>query len=167
MERTHPKRIGPYRILELKGEGAWGLVYLAEQQEPVRRRVAIKVLKRGVDTDEVLARFAAERQAMAMMSHPNIAQVYDAGATEQGQSYFVMEYVAGEPITEYCDHHKLSVAERVELLQRVCEAIQHAHQKGIIHRDLKPTNVLVAHLEGRAVPAESRPVSSERRIVLQ
>ena len=113
-DRTHPKRIGPYRILELKGEGAWGLVYLAEQEEPVRRKVAIKVLKRGVDTDEVLARFAAERQAMAMMSHPNIAQILDAGATEQGLSYFVMEYVAGEPITEYCDHHKLSIHDRVE-----------------------------------------------------
>ncbi len=152
MERTQPKRIGPYRILELKGEGAWGLVYLAEQEEPVRRKVAVKVLKRGVDTDEVLARFAAERQAMALMSHPNIAQILDAGATDQGLSYFVMEYVAGEPITAYCDRHKLTVHARVELFQRVCEAIQHAHQKGIIHRDLKPTNVLVAHQEGRAVP---------------
>ena len=151
-DRTHPKHIGPYRILELKGEGAFGLVYLAEQQEPVRRKVAIKVLKRGMDTDEVLARFEAERQALALMSHPNIAQIFDAGATGHGLSYFVMEYVQGEPINEYCDNHKLDVRARVELFRSVCEALQHAHQKGIIHRDLKPSNVLVALQEGRAIP---------------
>ncbi len=151
-ERTHPKRIGPYRILELKGEGAWGLVYLAEELEPVRRRVAIKVLKIGLDSEEILARFDAERQAMAMMSHPNIAQVLDAGATDQGLSYFVMEYVEGQSISTYCDHHRLTVRERVALFVQVVEAVQHAHQKGIIHRDIKPSNVLVASMEGRAVP---------------
>ena len=150
-KRTHPKRIGPYRIMELKGEGAWGLVYLAEQLEPIRRKVAVKVLKRGLDTHEVLTRFEAERQAMALMNHPNIAQIFDAGATDQGLPYFVMEYVAGESITAYCDRHKLSVQARVELFTLVCEAVQHAHQKGIIHRDLKPSNVLVSQQEGRAV----------------
>ena len=119
-------------------------MYLADQTRPVRRKVALKVLKPGMDSRQVLGRFEAERQAMAMMSHPNIAQILDAGVTDQGHSYFVMEYVPGEPITDYCDHYKLTVGERVELMRQVSEAIQHAHQKGIIHRDLKPSNVMVA-----------------------
>jgi non-specific serine/threonine protein kinase/serine/threonine-protein kinase len=129
-----------------------GIVYLAEQVEPIRRRVALKVIKPGMDSREVLARFDAERQALAVMSHPNVAKVLDAGFTEHGRSYFVMEYVPGIRITEYCDMRCLSVRERLELFTKVCEAIQHAHQKGIIHRDIKPSNVLVASEDGKAVP---------------
>jgi serine/threonine protein kinase len=147
-----PNAIGPYRILETLGEGGMGIVYLAEQVEPIRRRVALKIIKPGMDSREVLARFAAERQALAVMSHPNVARVLDAGVTEQGRSYFVMEYVPGIRITEYCDMRCLSVHERLELFTKVCEAIQHAHQKGVIHRDIKPSNVLVASEDGKAVP---------------
>ncbi|HEU5186594.1 MAG TPA: protein kinase, partial [Gemmatimonadaceae bacterium] len=147
-----PVQIGPYRILETLGEGGMGIVYLAEQDEPLRRRVAIKVIKLGMDTREVVARFESERQAVALMDHPNIASVYDAGATEDGRPYFVMEYVPGVPITDYCDHHRLDTRARLALFSDVCAAIQHAHQKGIIHRDLKPTNVLVMQQDGRAVP---------------
>jgi serine/threonine protein kinase/tetratricopeptide (TPR) repeat protein len=137
--------IGPYKLLEQVGEGGMGLVFLAEQTQPIRRKVALKVIKPGMDTRQVIARFEAERQALALMDHPNIAKVLDAGATEVGRPYFVMELVRGVPITEYCDQHSLSLRQRLELFVQVCQAVQHAHQKGIIHRDLKPTNVLVAH----------------------
>ena len=141
--------IGRYRILELLGEGGFGRVYRAEQKEPVRREVALKILKAGVDTRQVIARFQAERQALAIMDHPHIAQVYDAGATEGGRPYFVMELVPGEPITAYCDRHQLNPAQRLELFIQVCQGVQHAHQKGIIHRDLKPANVLVIAQDGQ------------------
>ncbi len=136
-------RIGPYKLLEPIGEGGFGSVFLAEQESPVRRRVALKIIKLGMDTRAVVARFEQERQALAMMDHPNIAKVFDAGATSTGRPYFVMELVKGQPITEYCDRHKLSIAERLTLFIQVCSAVQHAHTKGIIHRDLKPGNVLV------------------------
>jgi serine/threonine protein kinase len=137
-------RIGRYKLLQLIGEGGCGLVYMAEQEEPVRRRVALKVIKLGMDTKQVIARFEAERQALALMDHPNIARVLDAGATETGRPYFVMELVRGIKITDYCDEHNLSTKERLELFMQVCHAVQHAHQKGIIHRDIKPSNILVA-----------------------
>ena len=151
---THdePHHIGPYRILEKMGEGGMGLVYKAEQREPVRRIVALKVIKLGMDTKEVIARFEAERQALALMSHPNVAKVFEAGMTEQGRPYFAMEFVAGVPINEYCDENKLTTRERLELFVQVCHAIQHAHQKGIIHRDLKPSNILVTMFDGKPVP---------------
>src|SRR5687768_11436867 len=132
--------IGPYKLLEQIGEGGFGIVFLAEQTAPVRRRVALKVLKPGMDTRQVIGRFEAERQALAMMDHPNIARVLDAGATETGRPYFVMELVRGVPITEYCDRAELGLRERLDLFVAVCQAVQHAHQKGIIHRDIKPTN---------------------------
>ena len=132
--------LGRYKLLEKIGEGGCGVVYVAEQSEPVRRRVALKVIKLGMDTKQVVARFEAERQALAMMDPPNIAKVLDAGATETGRPYFVMELVRGIKITEYCDQNKLSTRERLELFIRICQAIQHAHQKGIIHRDIKPSN---------------------------
>lgn len=143
-------KIGPYRILQLLGEGGFGSVYMAEQSEPIRRRVALKVVKAGMDTRQVIARFEQERQALAMMDHPAIAQVLDAGATDTGRPYFVMELVRGEPVTEYCDKHNLAVAARLELFAEICSAVQHAHTKGIIHRDLKPSNILVAFEDGRA-----------------
>jgi eukaryotic-like serine/threonine-protein kinase len=139
----HPDRIGGYRIVRILGEGGMGVVYLAEQTEPVRREVALKILKPGMDTRQVVARFEAERQSLAVMEHPGIAKVYDAGATETGRPYFAMERVDGVPITEYCDAHRLDVRARVRLFAQVCRAVQHAHQKGVIHRDLKPSNVLV------------------------
>ncbi len=151
-ELETPGQIGPYKILQLLGEGGMGVVYLAEQSEPVRRRVALKVIKLGMDTKQVIARFEAERQALALMNHPNIAGVLDAGATEQGRPYFAMEYVNGIPLTEYCDKRRVRMPERLTLFIRVCDAIQHAHQKGIIHRDLKPTNVLVSEQDGLATP---------------
>ncbi len=141
-------RVAHYKILEPLGEGGFAVVYLAEQTEPVRRRVALKIIKLGMDTKQVIARFEAERQALAMMDHPNVAKVFDAGVSETGRPYFVMEYVPGEPITNYCDRHRLTTRERLELLMQACEAVQHAHQKGIIHRDLKPSNVLVAVKDG-------------------
>ncbi len=144
--------IGRYKLLERIGQGGFGDVYMAEQQEPVRRKVALKVIKLGMDTRQVIARFEAERQALALMDHPNIAKVLDAGATETGRPYFVMELVRGQPITEYCDEHHLTPRERLRLFIDVCHAVQHAHQKGIIHRDLKPTNVLVTRHDGRPVP---------------
>jgi len=144
--------IGPYHVLEKIGEGGMGIVYLAEQESPMRRRVAIKIIKLGMDTHEVVARFQAERQALAMMDHPNIAAVFDAGSTESGRPYFVMEHVPGVSLTEYCDIHRLDVRERLDLFMTVCHAIHHAHQKGIIHRDIKPTNVLVAVMDGKPVP---------------
>lgn len=144
--------IGPYTLLEIIGQGGMGEVWLAEQREPVRRRVAIKLIKVGMDTKEVVARFESERQALAMMDHPAIAKVFDAGSTPEGRPYFVMEYVPGLPITEYCDKHKLTIRQRVELFRRVCDGVQHAHQKAIIHRDLKPSNILVSELDGKPVP---------------
>ncbi|MBL9136058.1 MAG: protein kinase [Verrucomicrobiales bacterium] len=145
-------RIGPYRLLQEIGEGGCGVVFLAEQEVPVRRRVALKVIKEGMDTRQVIARFEAERQALAMMDHPNIARVLDAGATSTGRPYFVMELVSGTRVTEFCDSQKLSAQERIRLLIQICHAVQHAHQKGVIHRDLKPTNILVAVQDGAAVP---------------
>jgi eukaryotic-like serine/threonine-protein kinase len=144
--------IGPYKLLEQIGEGGMGVVYMADQLAPVRRRVALKIIKPGMDTRQVIARFEAERQALALMDHPNIARVLDAGATEAGRPYFVMELVRGIPLTEYCDQAQLSVPERLDLFVQVCDAVQHAHQKGIIHRDLKPSNVLVTAIDGRPVP---------------
>jgi serine/threonine protein kinase len=146
------RRIGPYRILEVLGQGGMGIVYLAEQEQPLRRRVALKVIKLGMDTREVIARFNTERQALALMSHPNIARVFDAGSSDEGRPYFVMEYVPGIPITDYCDRNRLSTRDRLALFIPVCQAVQHAHQKGVIHRDLKPSNVLVAIEDGRPVP---------------
>ena len=144
--------IGPYRLLQKLGEGGMGEVWLAEQSQPVRRQVAIKVIKAGMDTAEVVARFEAERQALAMMDHPTIAKVFDGGATPAGRPYFAMEYVRGEAITVYCDRQRLSTADRLELFVALCEGVQHAHQKGVIHRDLKPSNVLVALQGDRPVP---------------
>jgi len=143
--------VGPYRLMEQIGEGGFGLVFVAEQQHPVKRKVALKVIKPGMDTRDVVARFEAERQALAMMDHPNIARVLDAGATETGRPYFVMELVRGIPITDYCDTNHLSPRERLELFITICQAVQHAHQKGIIHRDLKPSNVLVTLHDGKPV----------------
>jgi non-specific serine/threonine protein kinase/serine/threonine-protein kinase len=144
--------IGPYRLLELIGEGGMGQVWLAEQREPVRRRVAIKLIKAGMDTREVVARFQSERQALALMDHPAIAKVFDAGSTLHGRPYFVMEYVAGLPITAYADKHKLTTRQRLELFMLVCDGVQHAHQKAIIHRDLKPSNILVSEIDGKPMP---------------
>jgi serine/threonine protein kinase/Tfp pilus assembly protein PilF len=143
--------IGSYKLLEQIGEGGFGLVFVAEQHQPVRRKVALKVIKPGMDTRQVIARFEAERQALALMDHPNIAKVYDAGTTEAGRPYFVMELVRGIPITEYCDLQQLTPRERLALFVTLCHAIQHAHQKGVIHRDVKPTNVLVTEHDGRPI----------------
>jgi eukaryotic-like serine/threonine-protein kinase len=143
---------GPYRLVRRVGSGGMGDVFEAEQREPIRRRVALKVIKQGMDTRAVVARFDAERQALALMDHPCIAKVFDAGATERGRPYFVMEYVEGEPITDYCNRRQLPTRERLELFARVCEGVQHAHQKAVIHRDLKPSNILVAESDGRPVP---------------
>jgi serine/threonine protein kinase len=144
--------IGPYRLIQRLGHGGMGEVWLAEQKEPVRRRVAIKLIKAGMDTHEVVARFESERQALALMNHPAIAKVFDAGSTTEGRPYFVMEYVDGIPITRYCDQHKLTMRQRLELFIRVCEGVQHAHQKAILHRDLKPSNILVGEIDGVAAP---------------
>jgi eukaryotic-like serine/threonine-protein kinase len=145
-------RIGRYRLLERIGRGGGGVVYLAEQEEPVRRRVALKVIKLGMDTQSVIARFEAERQALALMDHPHIAKVLDAGATETGRPFFVMELVSGLKLSDYCESHHLSLPQRLELFISICQAVQHAHQKGVIHRDLKPSNILVTEHEGVAVP---------------
>ncbi len=145
-------RIAGFRLVQEIAEGGFGTVWLAEQREPVRRRVALKVLKPGMDCREVIARFEAERQALALMDHPNIARVFDGGSTDKGRPYFVMEYVPGEPITTHCERHSLDTEARLELFKQVCDAVQHAHQKGVIHRDLKPSNVLVTLVDGEAVP---------------
>src|SRR5262249_46519027 len=134
------------------GEGGCGIVYLAEQEHPVRRHVALKIIKLGMDTKQVIARFEAERQALALMDHPNIAKVLDAGATETGRPYFVMELVRGSKITAYCDENNLSTQKRLDLFIKVCSALQHAHQKGIIHRDIKPSNILVTLHDGEPMP---------------
>ncbi|UCG59008.1 MAG: serine/threonine protein kinase, partial [Phycisphaerales bacterium] len=144
--------IGRYKLLEKIGEGGMAVVYMAEQEQPIRRKVALKIIKLGMDTKQVIARFEAERQALAMMDHANIAKVLDAGATETGRPYFVMELVKGVSVTEYCDANELSTRERLDLFLQVCNAVQHAHQKGIIHRDLKPSNVMVTHRDGTPVP---------------
>jgi serine/threonine protein kinase len=141
---------GPYRLLQRLGEGGMGEVWLAEQQRPVRRQVAIKIVKAGMDTAQVIARFEAERQALAVMDHPAIAKVFDGGTTPEGRPYFAMEYVRGEPVTTYCDRQRLSIPERLELFIQLCDGVQHAHQKGIIHRDLKPSNVLVSVKRSRS-----------------
>src|SRR5229473_4461998 len=143
---------GPYRLLQRLGEGGMGEVWLAEQSKPVRRRVALKLIKAGMDTREVVARFESERQALALMDHPAIAKVFDAGSTPEGRPYFVMEYVAGIPITAYCDKHRMTTRQRMELFIQVCDGVQHAHQKAIIHRDLKPSNILVSEVDGKPMP---------------
>src|SRR5262249_45380500 len=144
--------IGPYKLLEPIGEGGMGTVWMSQQTGPVKRLVAVKLIKAGMDSKQVIARFEAERQALALMDHANIARVLDAGRTGAGRPYFVMDLVKGVPITKYCDEHRLTPRQRLDLFIPVCQAIQHAHQKGIIHRDLKPSNVLVAHYDGRPVP---------------
>jgi eukaryotic-like serine/threonine-protein kinase len=149
---TPGTQVGPYKLLQQIGEGGMGVVYMAEQTQPVQRRVALKVIKAGMDSRQVIARFEAERQALAVMDHVNIARVLDAGATEHGRPYFVMELVNGVPITKYCDDNRLTPRQRLELFLPVCQAIQHAHQKGIIHRDIKPSNVLVTLYDGKPVP---------------
>jgi len=147
-----PETIGPYRVLQRIGEGGMGEVYIAEQSRPIRRQVAVKVIKKGMDTRQVIARFEAERQALALMNHRCIANVYDAGETPAGRPFIAMEYVKGVPITVYCDRHKLGLRQRLELFNLVCEGVQHAHQKAVIHRDLKPSNILVAEEDGQALP---------------
>ena len=144
--------IGRYCLLRRIGEGGMGEVWPAEQEQPVRRSVALKLVKAGMNTREAIARFESERQALALMDHPAIAKVFDAGSTPQGAPYFVMEHVAGVPVTAYCDDGKLNIRQRLELFMQVCEGVQHAHQKAIIHRDLKPSNILVMEVDGRAVP---------------
>src|SRR6266568_536041 len=143
--------IGRYKLLEKIGEGGFGVVYMAEQQVPVQRKVALKIIKPGMDTREVIARFEAERQALALMDHPNISHVFEVGATPSGRPYFVMELVRGEPITHFCDQNHHSIRERLELFINVCQAVQHAHQKGVIHRDLKPSNIMVTLHDGTPV----------------
>ena len=160
--------VGRYKLLSVLGEGGMGVVHLAEQQQPIRRQVALKVIKPGMDSKRVIARFEAERQALALLDHANIARVHDAGTTEHGRPYFVMEYVKGLPITEYSDKHKLTIEDRLDLFLQVCHAVHHAHQKGIIHRDIKPSNILVSMVDDQAVPkiidfgiakATSRPLT--------
>lgn len=152
LDPADPERIGPYRILQRLGEGGMGIVYAAEQREPVRRRVAIKVLRAGHHSREVLARFDAERQALSLMNHPGIARILDAGTTADQRPYIVMEYVSGEPITRYCSQRKPSLEAILELFRQVCDAVQHAHQKGVIHRDLKPSNILITEELGKPAP---------------
>ncbi|MFT4176158.1 MAG: serine/threonine-protein kinase [Luteolibacter sp.] len=145
-------KIGRYRLIDRLGEGGCGVVYLAEQQEPVKRRVALKIIRLGMDTENVIARFEMERQSLAMMDHPNIARVYDVGATRTGRPFFVMQLVEGRKITDYCDEKNLGIPQRLRLFIKICQAIQHAHQKGVIHRDIKPSNILISENDGEAVP---------------
>ena len=171
-------RIGAYRVIRHLGEGGFGTVYLAEQEEPLRRRVAIKLLRIGFgpDVEQRLARFDAEREAIARMEHPNVARVLDAGATDEGSPYLVMEYVDGVPVTEFCDRKCLTQRERLELFLQVCEGVQHAHQKGIIHRDIKPNNVLVDDQQGQPIAkvidfgiakAIGEPLSDTPRVTME
>ena len=148
----HLTRIGPYTIQQKLGEGGMGVVYAAEQHKPLRRKVAIKLIKWTIGSEQLIARFESERQALAVMNHPGKAKVFDAGATSEDQPYFVMELVNGSPITTYCDKNRLGMAQRLELFMKICDAVQHAHQKGIIHRDIKPSNILVVEVDGTAVP---------------
>ncbi len=150
-DEQHPDTIGPFVILDVLGEGGMAVVYLAEQREPVKRQVALKIIKLGMDSKQIVARFESERQALAVLDHPNIAKVFDGGITETGRPYFVMERVRGVPITDYCDDNKLSTRERIKLFLDVCAGVQHAHQKGLIHRDIKPSNILVAVTDGEPV----------------
>ena len=145
-------QIGPYKLLEQIGEGGFGVIYMAEQLAPVVRKVAVKIVKPGMDTKQVIARFESERQALALMNHPNIAQILDGGTTPSGRPYFVMELVNGISITEFCNHEQLSIQKRILLFLKVCAAIHHAHQKGIIHRDLKPSNILITLHGSEAIP---------------
>ncbi|MGE4613203.1 MAG: protein kinase, partial [Planctomycetota bacterium] len=147
-----PEQIGPYRLLEPLGEGGFGVVYRAEQRGKVRRTVALKLIKKGMDSQQVLARFDAEKNALTLMNHPNIARVIDSGQTDAGQPYFVMEYVDGTPITTYCQKERLTLKERLRLFQLVCRGVQHAHSKAVVHRDLKPANILVTREDGKAAP---------------
>ena len=151
-EQSALRQIGPYRILDVLGEGGMGTVYLAEQTAPVQRRVALKLIKLGMDSKAVVARFEQERQALALMQHDGIAKVYDAGISERGQPYFVMEHVKGIPLAEFCDRNRLDLPQRLQLMRQVCAAVQHAHQKAVVHRDLKPANVLVADEGGKVQP---------------
>ena len=144
--------IGLYRLIKQIGEGGMGSVWLAEQDQPVKRRVALKIIRAGMNSDEVIVRFEAERQALAMMDHLNIARILDAGTRSKGQPFFAMELVDGQPLTDFCDQHSLSIDERLAIFQQACDGIQHAHQKGIIHRDLKPSNILVTEYDGQPVP---------------
>ena len=146
------KVIGPYQLVKTIGEGGMGQVWLAQQTAPLQRKVALKLIRWGMYDDTLLHRFQAERQSLALMDHPSIAKVFDAGATPEGQPYFVMEYVPGVPITDYCDQNRLKIRDRLELFVKVCEGVQHAHQKAIIHRDLKPANILVVEVDGKPVP---------------
>ena len=155
-------QIGHYTLVERIGEGGCSIVYLAEQAEPVRRQVALKLIKPGMDTRQVLARFEAERQVLALMDHPNIAKIFDAGVTETGRPYFVMERVRGVPITQYCSQHGLTVKQRLELFMQVCHAVQHAHQKGIIHRDLKPSNILVTSNQSDSASSDPAATSHDQ-----
>ena len=143
-----PEKVGPFDIIEEIGEGGMSVVYAAQQHEPVHRKVALKVIRPGMDTRDVINRFESERQALAVMDHVNIAKIFDGGTTDQGRPYFVMELVSGEPLTTYCDQHALSITQRLELFCDVCSAVQHAHQKGVVHRDLKPSNILVSEQDG-------------------
>ena len=152
LDLTPTDTIGPYKLMEKVGEGGFGVVWAAEQREPIKQRVAIKIIKVGMDTKQVIARFEAERQALALMNHPNIAKVLGAGSTENGRPYFCMELIRGISITQYCDENKLNTQERLDLFIKVCNAIQHAHQKGVIHRDIKPANILVTMHDGVPVP---------------
>src|SRR6516162_4715674 len=152
MAETAGTVIGPYKLVERIGEGGMGTVWMAQQTEPVKRVVALKLIKAGMDSKQIIARFEAERQALALMDHANIARVLDAGTSVAGRPYFVMDLVKGIPITRYCDEHHLTPRRRLELFVPVCQAVQHAHQKGIIHRDIKPSNVLIALYDGRPVP---------------
>src|SRR5688572_20817454 len=147
-----PSEVGPYKLLDEIGEGGMGVVFRAEQREPVRRIVAVKLIRVDMHTREVVARFEAERQALAVMDHPGVARVFDAGVSGDGRPYFAMEYVAGEPINKYCDAHRLGIPERLELFAQVCDAVHHAHQKGVIHRDIKPGNILVCEFDGKPMP---------------
>ena len=151
-DSKHPNRIGPYRILDQLGEGGMAVVYLADQSEPVRRRVALKILKAGMDSKQIVARFDTERQALAVLDHPGIAKIFDGGIAESGRPYFVMEHVKGVPITEYCDSQRLGNEARLRLFIDVCAAVQHAHMKGLVHRDLKPSNILVGVVDGKPEP---------------